>query len=203
MSEKLDMRKELKHLYSSSKKPNIVEVSSGKFLAFRGRGEPGGEAYRAAINALYSVAYTLKFKCKSLGKDFTVMALESLWWFDDPKASFEEVPQEKWNWKSMIRLPDFVTDGLTEEAKSEAMSKKGLPEIDEVVLEEFREGLSAQILHIGPYSEERRTVASLQDFIRKEGYRIKGPHHEIYLSDPNRTAPDRLKTIIRHAVERA
>jgi len=201
MSKKLDLRKQLKHLYSSSTKPSIVEVPPAKFLTITGRGEPGGEAYQAALNALYSVAYTVKFKAKAAGNDFVVMGLEGLWWWDDPEASFHEVPREEWNWKSMIRQPDFVTPGAVEEAKAEAREKKGLKEIDRVVLEEFHEGLSAQIMHIGPYSEEGETVAKLHRFIEENGYKPRGHHHEIYMTDPRRTAPEKWKTIIRQPIK--
>ncbi len=200
MSEKLDLRKQLRHLYSSPRKPNIVKVPQAKFLTITGRGEPGGKAYQAAMNALYSVAYTVKFVSKARGRDFTVMTLEGLWWFDDPEASFDDVPREEWNWKSMIRQPDFVTEGLVEEAKAVAKAKKGLDEIDDVVLEGFHEGTSAQIMHIGPYSDEGPTIAALHRFIKQQGYRRRGHHHEIYLSDPRRAAPERWRTIIRQPI---
>ncbi|RLI10281.1 hypothetical protein DRO42_01765 [Candidatus Bathyarchaeota archaeon] len=200
---KLDLRKELKPFYTAKRKPAIVDVPAGRFLTITGRGEPGGDAYRAALNALYSVAYTLKFRCKKEGRDFTVMALESLWWWDAPAAPGEAPPREEWNWKSMIRQPDFVTEEMAEAAKEEAKAKKGLPEIDRVVLETFDEGLSAQIMHVGPYSEEGPTIERLHAFIAENGYRPRGLHHEIYLSDPRRTPPERWRTIIRQPVERA
>ncbi|MFQ6084887.1 MAG: GyrI-like domain-containing protein [Candidatus Bathyarchaeia archaeon] len=203
MSEKINLRKQLKHLYSSSKKPGIIDVPPAKFLTITGRGAPESEVYQAALNALYSIAYTLKFKSKAAGNDFVVMGLEGLWWWDDPEASFEEVPRDEWNWKSMIRQPDFITPKMVEEAKAEAKEKKGLKEIDEVVLEEFHEGLSAQIMHIGPYSEEGETIAKLHEFIQENGYKMRGYHHEIYMSDPRRMAPERLKTIIRQPIEKA
>ena len=201
---KLDLRKELRSFYTAKRKPAIVDVPAGRFLAITGRGEPGGDAYRAALNALYSVAYTLKFRCKKEGRDFTVMVLEGLWWWDAPAAAPGEAPpREEWNWKSMIRQPDFVTEEMAEAAKEEAKAKKGLPEIDRVVLETFDEGLSAQIMHVGPYSEEGPTIERLHAFIAENGYRPRGLHHEIYLSDPRRTPPERWRTIIRQPVERA
>lgn len=201
MNTKIDLRRQLKPFYSSSKEPNIVDVPPGKFLMIEGHGAPESEAYPAALNALYSVAYTLKFKLKTGGKDFTVMGLESLWWFDGPETSFEEVPRKEWNWKSMIRQPNFVSQEMVEEAKAEAKEKKGLKEIDRIILEEFHEGLSAQTMHIGPYSEEYKTIGKLHRFIEENGYNRRGFHHEIYLSDPRRTAPERLKTIIRQPIE--
>ena len=203
MSKKIDLRKQLKPFYSSSKKPNIVDVTPSKFLTIPGRGEPGGKSYQAALNALYSVAYTVKFKAKATGNDFVVMLLEGLWWWDDPKASFSEVPKEEWNWKSMIRQPDFITPETVEEAKAEAKKKKGLKEIDRVILEEFNEGLSAQIIHIGPFSEEGETIAKLHKFIEENNYKMRGYHHEIYMSDIRRAAPEKWKTIIRQPIEKA
>ena len=203
MSKKIDLRKKLKPFYSSSKKPNIVDVPPAKFLTITGHGEPGGEAYQAALNALYSVAYTVKFKAKAAGKDFVVMTLEGLWWWDNPEKSLDEVPKEEWNWKSMIRQPDFITPEMMEEAKAEAKKKKGLKEIDRVVLEEFHEGLSAQIMHIGPFSEEGETIAKLHKFIEENGYKMRGYHHEIYMSDVRRAAPEKWKTIIRQPIKKA
>jgi len=202
---KLDLRKELKQYYRAKKKPEIIDIPPGKFLTITGRGEPGGSAYQAALNALYSLSYTLKFKCKAEGRDFTVMGLEGLWWWDDRSIfSLEDAPpREEWNWKSMIRQPDFITGEMLEEIRPQVREKKGAPEVDEVVLESFHEGLSAQIMHVGPYSEEGPTIERLHAFIVENGYRMRGLHHEIYLSDPRRTAPERWRTIIRQPIEKA
>jgi len=202
---KLDLRKELKQFYTARKKPSITDVPPGRFLAIMGRGEPGGSAYQAALNALYSLAYALKFKCKAEGRDFTVMTLEGLWWWDEEGVfSLEDAPpREEWNWKSMMRQPDFITGEMLEEIRPQVREKKGIPEVDEVKLETFHEGLSAQIMHVGPYSEEEPTIERLHAFIAENGYRIRGLHHEIYLSDPRRTAPERWRTIIRQPIEKA
>src|SRR4030042_7204889 len=124
---KLDLKKEFRHLYTSSTTPNLVEMPESKYLTIAGRGAPGGEAYQAASNALYSVAYTVKFKAKALGTDFTVMGLEGLWWWDRPDESSSAPPREQWNWKSMIRQPDLVTEEMVEEAKKEVARKRDLP----------------------------------------------------------------------------
>ncbi len=203
MAEKLDLKKQLKAIYTSSANPSLVEVPPGSFLAYEGWGAPGGEAYATSIDALYAVAFTLKFTSKAQGKDFVVMPLEGLWWLEDPEAFFTDVPPEQWSWKSLIRLPDFIAPREVEVAREEARAKKGLEAIGAVRLEVYHEGLCAQILHVGPYAEERPTIDLLHDFIRAEGYRLRGAHHEIYLSDPNRTAPERLKTIIRQPIEKA
>lgn len=202
---KLDLKKELKEFYrASAKKPSIVDVPEGKFVTITGRGAPGGSAYQAALNALYSVAYTIKFKCKAEGRDFTVMTLEGLWWWDDPSITglADAPPREEWNWKSMVRIPDFVTEGIVEDAKKIVKAKKGIEEAEQIRLETFHEGLSAQIMHIGPYSEERPTGKRLHDFIEESGYLMRGLHHEIYMSDPRRVPPERLKTILRQPIEK-
>ncbi len=202
---KLDLKKELKEFYkANAKKPNIIDVPEGKFVTITGRGAPGGSAYQAALNALYSAAYTLKFKCKVEGKDFTVMTLEGLWWWDDPSITdlADAPPMDEWNWKSMIRIPDFVTEEMIEAVKEIVKEKKGIEEVDQIKLETFYEGLSAQIMHIGPYSEEGPTVKRLHDFIEENGYRMRGLHHEIYMSDSRRVPPERWKTIIRQPIEK-
>ncbi len=201
---KLDLRKELKRYYTAKRKPEIVDVPLGKFLTYLGRGAPEGEAYQEALTALYGLSYTLKFKSKAEGRDFTVMALEGLWWWDDPTVFDleEEPPREEWNWKSMIRQPDFITTEMVDAVRPDVREKRG-PAVDSVALETFHEGLSAQIMHIGPYSEEGPTERKLHAFIEESGYRMRGRHHEIYLSDPRRSKPENMKTILRQPVEEA
>jgi len=202
---KVDLRKDLKKFYDvGATEPVVVNVPDGKFISITGRGEPGGAAYRAALGALYSVVFTLKFKSKAKGKDFTVMTLESLWWWDDPSITSpaNAPPRDEWNWKSMIRVPDFVTDDMVKAVRREVKEKKGIKEVDLIVLETFCEGLSAQIMHVGPYSEEEPTIRRLHDFINEKGYRMRGHHHEIYMSDPRRVPPERWKTIIRQPMEK-
>jgi hypothetical protein len=199
---KLDLRKKLKRYYTAKKRPEIVDVPPGKFLSMEGRGEPGGEAYAVALNALYGLSYTLKFKCKDEGRYFTVMALEGLWWWDDETvfSLSDAPPREEWNWKSMIWQPDFITQDLVDEIRPAVREKRG-PAVDSVALETFHEGLCAQILHVGPYSEEGPTGARLHAFIEESGYRMRGRHHEIYLSNPQRAKPENLKTILRQPIE--
>ena len=124
---KLDLKKEMKAYYTAKKKPGIIDVPPGKFLTIVGKGAPGGEAYSAALQALYSLSYTLKFKCKAEGQDFTVMALEGLWWWDDPTVFDldDAPPREEWNWKSMIRQPDFITQKMVDEVRPEVREKRG------------------------------------------------------------------------------
>lgn len=198
----IDLKRELKELYSGSSTPVLVDVPRLTFLSVDGAGDPNtAPAYREAVEALYAAAYWLKYALKRApdGLDFTVMPLEGLWWADDA-AAFSAARKEEWQWTAMIAQPDAVTTDMLAAAKADLGRMKDLPALDCLRLEKFAEGRAAQILHIGPYSEEGPTIARLHAFIRERGYTFDGRrqrHHEIYLSDMRRTAPSRLKTIIR------
>jgi hypothetical protein len=202
---KQDLKKQLKgHYQASAKTPTILDVQAGQFITLIGRGAPDTPEYITALNALYVVAYTLKFTYKAKGMDFTVMPLEGLWWWDSA-ASLNLVnvpPRAEWNWKSMMRLPDFITIDTVEAIKEDVQTKKTIPAIDTMNLETFHEGLSAQIMHIGSYSTEEPTIKKLHDFIERHNYATRGLHHEIYLSNPQKVPLDRLKTIIRQPIEK-
>ncbi len=199
---KIDLRKELKRYYSAKRKPELIDVPEGRFLTILGEGDPNGPEYQEAMRALYGLSYTLKFSQKAEGRDYTVMHLEGLWWVDGGVFDISNpAPRETWRWKSMIRQPDFITGEMVEEARPKVREKSG-PKVDEVKLESFHEGLCAQVLHVGPYSEEGSTVQLLHGFIEESGYRPRGDHHEIYLGDPRRTKPENLKTILRQPVEK-
>jgi hypothetical protein len=198
----VDLRKELKSVYSAKKKPMLVEVPSGKFLTILGKGDPNGEEYQSALKAIYGVAYTLKFHYKKEGKDFKVMPLEGLWSIEDGQFDLNNpAPREEWCWKSMIRIPNYIEAEVLRKILPELIEKRG-EKVREVMIEEFDEGLSAQLLHIGPYSEELPTINMLHDWVIDQGYRLRGDHHEIYLSDPRWSKPENLKTILRHPVEK-
>ena len=198
---KLDLRKELKRYYTAKKKPEMIDVPEGKFLTILGKGYPNGEEYQQAMMALYGVSYTLTFDQKAKGRDYNVMHLEGLWWVDGGVFDLNDpAPREQWRWKSMIRQPDFITDEMVEEIRPSVREKRGAM-VDDVKLESFHEGLCAQVLHVGPYSEEGPTIELLHGFIEESGYKPRGDHHEIYLGDPRRTKPENLKTILRHPVE--
>jgi len=199
---KLDLRKELKRYYTAKKRPEMIDVPEGKFLTILGKGDPNGEEYQRAMVALYGVSYTLKFDQKAEGRDYNVMHLEGLWWVDGGVFDLNDpAPREQWRWKSMIRQPDFITDEMVEEIRPSVREKRGAM-VDQVKLESFHEGLSAQVMHVGPYSEEGPTIQLLHDYITEQGYRMRGDHHEIYISDPRRSKPEKLKTIIRHPIEK-
>ena len=196
---KLDMTKLYKDGYTSRAEPGVVDVPSGNFLTITGRGAPGGEVYRQKLEPLYAVAYRLKFMSKHAGNDFVVCKLEGLGWFDDP-GNLIMPPREQWNWKMMIRMPKFLSEKMVEVARQEVVARKKLPSAQEVCFERFDGGLSAQVMHIGPYTEEEPTIALLHAFIENAGHRSRGLHHEIYLSDPRKVAPEKLRTIIRQPI---
>ncbi len=199
---KLDLRKELKRYYTAKRKPELIDVPEGKFLAILGKGDPNGREYQEAMQALYGMSYTLKFDQKAKGRDYTVMHLEGLWGVEGGVFGLNDpAPREQWRWKSMIRQPDFMLDEMVGEVRPKVREKSG-PKGDEVKLESFHEGLSAQVMHVGPYSEEGPTVQLLHGYITEQGYRMRGDHHEIYMSDPRRSKPEKLKTIIRHPIEK-
>jgi hypothetical protein len=197
---KLDLKKELKRYYTAKKRPEVIEIPEGKFMTILGKGDPNGEEYAQALQALYGMNYTLKFDLKTKGMDYTVMHLEGLWWIEEGIFDLNNpTPREKWRWKSMIRVPDFITLDMMENVRPKVEEKAG-KKVNEVKLELFKEGLAAQILHRGPYSEEGPTLQLLHDFIHEQGYRMRGDHHEIYLNDPRRTKPENIRTILRHPI---
>jgi hypothetical protein len=202
-SRKLDLYKEHKAEYVAAKAPVLMKVGPAKYLAVEGRGEPGGEAFTAAVGALYGSAFTIKMTRKFAGKgDYKVCGLEGLWWTDRQIRSFADLPpRAEWQWKLLIRVPEFI--GATDlKAALAALVKKGKAPQTPVRLETIREGLCVQMLHVGAYGDEPRTVAAMETLMRENGLTFKGPHHEIYISDPRRVAPERLKTILRHPVGR-
>ena len=189
----LDFKKTLKDLYGATLKVRQVEAGPGAFLAVDGGGGPGGEAYHKAIQELYSIVYTLKFALKKGGvSDFVVPPLESLW-HDSP----QKVPDmSKWRWRALIRVPDTVMQNQVEEAKKSVLDKRGLDASD-VKLIQWSEGDCLQVMHVGPYDQVGAVYAQLRDAARDLGVTLSGPGHEVYLSDPRRTTPEKLKTIVR------
>ncbi len=198
---KIDLKKELKHLYNASaQKAEIVDVPEMNFLMVDGAGDPNtSQEYVDAIQALYTMSYTLKFMVKKeKAIDYGVMPLEGLWWVDD-MSKFSVDDKDAWKWTAMIMQPEYVTKELFGKALEQVQKKKNLPAVPKIRFEAFDEGLSAQVMHIGPYSAEGPTVERLHAFIKENGYQLRGKHHEIYLSDPRRSAPEKLKTVVRQA----
>jgi hypothetical protein len=188
-------------LYHAKTTPELVEVPELTFLMIDGHGDPNvSRAYAEAIQALYAVSYAAKFAIKKAGgADFKVSPLEGLWTAADLSA-FRTGDKSGWDWTAMIRQPDSVTRDLVERFADEAAIRKGLASARELRLERFTEGRAAQVLHVGPYAAEGPTIARLHEFIHEHGFTFDGHvhrHHEIYLGDPRRAAPEKLRTIIR------
>ena len=202
---KTDLKRDLAALYRPPRDPVLVDVPPLRYLAIDGEGRPGeGEGFEAAIRALYPVAYTVKFELRRTeGLDVTVMPLEALW--RSVGMSTEGSDQlarsdGNWDWTAMILQADAVTEEMVERIAAGVAEKKDLPVARDIRLRELREGRAAQLLYVGPWSEEAPTIERLHAFVAGEGLRPAGAHHEIYLSDPRRTAPERLKTVIRQPV---
>ncbi|MGW7066886.1 GyrI-like domain-containing protein [Streptomyces sp. NPDC054855] len=204
MTAKYDVKRELKSCYAPRNTDwELLDVPELHFLAIDGHGDPNtGAEYRRAVEALYPVAYTVKFASKNnLGKDFVVGPLEGLWWADD-MDDFLTRRKDNWRWRLLINLPDWVTGDMIDDAKRTALAKKNLPAIADVRSETLREGTSAQLLHIGSYDDETPALNRLhQEYLPANDLRETGLHHEIYLSDPRRTSPAELRTILRQPVE--
>ncbi len=198
--EKIDYKKGLKHLYRPSiKEVTTVEVPVMNFLMVDGEGDPNtSQSFQDAIDALYPLSYTLKFMIKrgEIGIDYGVLPLEGLWWADD-MSSFSVENKAGWKWTLMIMQPELVTKEMVLEAIESVKEKKNPISLPLVRFEAFEEGKVSQIMHIGPFSEEGPTVEKIHSFIEKEGSQRMGKHHEIYLSDIRRAAPENWKTIIR------
>jgi hypothetical protein len=198
--EKIDFKKQLRPLYSpSDRKVEMVAVPQMNFLMVDGEGNPNTvKSFSNAIEALYPISYTLKFMVKNgeIGVDYGVLPLEALWWADDMSA-FTTGDKDAWKWTLMIMQPEFITGKMVEKAKEEVERKKNPVSLPLVRFEAFEEGKAAQILHIGPFAEEGPTIEKVHLFIKDHGSQRAGKHHEIYLSDLRRTAPEKWKTIVR------
>jgi len=196
---KIDFKRDLKHLYQpSAKEVALIDVPGMNFLMIDGAGDPNQErSYQEAVEALYSVAYAIKFKVKkTLAIDYGVPPLEGLWWADD-LASFTAGDKAKWKWTMMIMQPEFVSAAMVRDTIAEVKKKKDLPALARLRFELFAEGKCVQILHIGPFAAEGPTIARMHAFIASLGGKLSGKHHEIYLSDIRKADPAKWKTIIR------
>lgn len=197
---KVDFKKELKLLYMpSAQKVEVVEVPSMNFLMINGEGDPNtSSSFQDAIEVLFSLSYALKFMVKKGedGIDYGVLPLEGLWWSDD-MSSFSVENKGGWKWTLMIMQPDLVTSEMVQESMEKVRLGKNPAALPLLRFAPFEEGKVAQILHIGPFSEEGPTVEKVHSFITERGSTRRGKHHEIYLSDIRRAAPEKWKTIIR------
>ena len=202
---KVDLKKQLKHLYQpSTKEFVVVDVPPMQFLMIDGHGDPNtAQEYQDALEALYAVAYTLKFTSKKvLEMDTVVPPPEGLWWAEDMDVFTASSDKGTWDWTMMIMQPEWVTQEMFEEAVAQVEKKKNPPALPRLRLETYDEGLAVQIMHIGSYDAEGPTIARMHAFIAENGYEPAGKHHEIYLSDPRRTAPEKTKTVLRQPIRK-
>lgn len=201
---KIDFRQEMKELYApSSKEFSVVDVPEMSFLMVDGEGNPNtAKAYSDAIEALYSVSYGLKFASKKeLGIDYVVAPLEGLWWADDPSA-FTKRAKDEWRWTMMIMQPRWITPEMVEQTLATTKAKKSLAALALLRFERYAEGKSVQIMYIGSYDEEAPTLLRLHnEYMPGHGLDFNGHHHEIYIGDPRKAEPAKLKTILRQPVK--
>ena len=208
----IDFKKEFKEYYNPKKKPEILQVSPANYIAVQGRGDPNeeGGAYQRAIGVLYAVAYTLKMSYKTDYKikgfyEYVVPPLEGLWWQDNV-SGIDYTDKSTFQWVSMIRLPDFVTKQDFDWAVKTATQKKKL-DCSAAEFRRMEEGLCVQMMHVGPFDSEPESVQLMNSFLKENGYlndfSDSRRHHEIYLSDPRKSAPEKMKTVIRHPIKKA
>ncbi len=206
---KVDLVKERPDFFKAGRAPAVVALPRASFLTIEGKGAPESEAFTSAFGALFGVAYTLKFAMKAEGSDFKVAPPEGLWWsdydiskLDDPEALWT-VPRDEWRWKLVMMVPDFVKKRAVESAKRALLERRGDVTAKRVGLERIREGACVQALHVGPYSDEPETIRRMGALMAERGLVPHGLHHEIYLSDPRRTAPEKTRTILRQPVKKS
>jgi len=207
--QKIDFVTEDKQLYSPKTKPEIVEVPKMKYLMIDGLGFPDNNpAFQRAFQALYGLAYTIKFMPKKSSapegfSDFKVPPPEGLWWMEDNKPFDNSRPSTDWHWTLMLRVPDYVTDELLSQAVKQLVQKRNDDIYYLARLDSLDEGKAVQMLHIGPYATEQESIKQMDALVEQTGLRYIGRHHEIYFGDPRRTAPEKLKTVLRHPVAEA
>ncbi len=200
---KVDFKKEFKELYAPPKKFVVVVVPEMQFLMIDGHGDPNtAQEYQDALEALYAVAFKMKFiSKKTLEKDYTVPPLEGLWWADDMETFSIKRDKSQWDWTMMIMAPEWITSQIFDQAVEQVRKAKNPVSLDKLHLESYHEGESVQIMHIGSYDDEAPTLDAMHsEFIPENGYTENGKHHEIYLSDPRRVAPEKLRTVLRQPV---
>ncbi len=202
MAQKVDLKKELDSYGARRGEFRVLDLPRRRYLMIDGHGDPNGATFTTAVESLYPVAYTLKFASKNeLGRDYVVPPLEGLWWAADMTAFTSARDKSAWDWTLLLLVPDWVPDPMVEAATEQVARTKSPPRVDDVRLAELTEGRCVQTLHVGPFDAEAAVLARLhQEVIPAHGFTLAGTHHEIYLSDLRRTAPQRLRTILRQPV---
>jgi hypothetical protein len=196
-AQKLDLYKVHKAEYVAAKKPVLVKTRPARYLMITGRGAPASADFQNSIGSLYSVAFTVRMARKFAGKDYKVCNLEGLYWGTGKEENLVGVDPKEWNWMLMIRVPDFIQENDFQKAVAQLGAKGKAGDFDKVKLESLDEGSCVQMLHVGPYNQENRTIDQMLALVKQQGLTCRGKHHEIYLSDPRRVPPERLRTILR------
>jgi hypothetical protein len=200
-AQKLDLFKMHAAEYVAPRAPALVATKPGRYLTISGTGDPAGPAFAEKVAALYAAAFTIKMmKKERAGIDYKVAGLEGLWWAPGRGPEMMARPRDEWRWKLLIRVPGCVTARCVALASKALLAKGKGKDVRSVKLETITEGRCVQMLHVGPYAAEGTTVGRMQEFAASQGLRLAGKHHEIYLSDPRRVPPERLRTILRHPV---
>jgi hypothetical protein len=198
--DKLDLKKEDKAYYSAKAIPSMHDFDKADYITISGVSAPDAPLFLNSIAAIYPVAYTIKRFCREEGRDFVVPKMEAFWWVESA-LPFDEVPRAEWYWQVLIRMPEYVTTAHVEEAIQHIIETKDTPLVNEVNHQQMNAGKFAQILHVGSYDEEKASLDKLYQFIEDQQSEIIGYHKEIYLSDPRKTAPEKLRTILRYEVK--
>jgi hypothetical protein len=200
--DKIDLYKQHKNEYAAPSKPVLVEIKPAVYLVISGQGAPGGERFTASIGALYGAAFTIKMTRKFAGRqDYGICKLEGQWW-SDSGPDLSKAPKDQWHWNLLIRTPGLVTEEELRQAVDVLIKRGKGEDVKQVRLESLAEGTCVQMLHVGPYDQECVTIARMKEFAQHHQLEFHGRHHEIYLSDPRRVPPERLKTLLRCPVRR-
>ncbi|ASZ09959.1 GyrI-like domain-containing protein [Chitinophaga pendula] len=206
--QKIDLLKQYKTAYSATTQPQLIHVEEAAYISLPGKGDPNGPLFAESTQALYTTAYSIKMGCKAANMDFIVPKLEGLWWLADevevPASDHLRalnVSRDLWRWQLLIRMPAFVTTEMFRQGLDTAIRKKQLPLLSAIAFSTLTEGKCVQMLHIGPYADELRSIQHMHDYITENNWQQNGLHHEIYLSDPRKTAPGKMKTILRQPVK--
>lgn len=203
---KMDLTQHYRHYYTASATPQLMESEKASYISITGKGDPSSPLFATHIAALYAIAYKIKFACKNREQDFTVAKLEGLWWYDENQypnltiATATAVPRSEWAYRLLIRLPEYVSSADIHTARDTVLSEKKLPCVADVSFFEMTEGTCVQMLHIGPFATETASLQQMSTFMSVHNLERNGPHHEIYLSDFRRTAPEKLRTLLREPV---
>src|SRR4030042_5702615 len=203
MSTKVDFKKTFKYLYNPTVSDfHIVDVPVMNYLMLDGKGDPNTSIdYQQSVEALYGMSYGIKFALNAQGFNHPIPPLEGLWWMEDMNK-FSLANKDSWKWTMMIMQPEWVTYEWVVKIIEEVYRKKKLSMVKKVRFEPYNEGLSVQILYTGPYENEAPTIAEMHKFIKSNGYKTNGKHHEIYLGDPRRMSPEKLQTILRQPIRK-